>query len=134
MLKYPIHSAQDLRNARYILHVLETQAHRTGQDIEADLIPLKGEIRRFEHFGHGENVRPLNIIKEYDDGYISLEKMPDYRDSDTEEEISSYFEEHCSYAFRPSMYDCTGRPFTSWFKPMFRQGHWYIYHRVCYDV
>lgn len=131
MLKYPIHCDQDLRIAHYILHTLEAHASRVGMDIDTELISLKREIRRYQK----SPLRPLHVIQDDGDGYISLEKLPNcWDETATLGEVKEYFESHCCYALRPSIYDCTGRPFTVWFKPVFRHGNWFVYHRVCYDV
>ena len=45
-----------------------------------------------------------------------------------------YFEENEVMTCRPSIYDCTGQAFTSWYKIVERSGSLWAYHSVCFDV
>ena len=53
----------------------------------------------------------------------------------TDEETAREWFEYNEYMhIRPSMYDCTGQLFTSWYKIIERNGRFYAYHCVSLDV
>lgn len=66
------------------------------------------------------------------DGATFLIEMPE--EIKTEEIAEAWFEanEYCECI--PSQYDCTGQAFTAWYKLVKRNGRWWCYHRVCFDV
>lgn len=66
------------------------------------------------------------------DGYISLEQAPNFLK--TKEEVEEWFEETNVLVARPSLYDCTGQPFTSWYKVVERREKFFVYHCVGFDV
>ena len=91
---------------------------------------LKRNLRRYAHRETGYERR---IVKDYGiDGFVALERLPDdFKDMDQARE---FFKEFMTYHYRPSMYDCTGQWFTSWFKVFKRNGGYYAYHAVSVDV
>lgn len=91
------------------------------------IIELKREIRR-----ETKRVYPHIVHDDGMDGYIILEECPDW--CKTVEDVDEWFMEYAWMECRPSQYDCTGQAFTSWYKPVKRQGKWFAYHSVCYDV
>lgn len=89
--------------------------------------------RRIRAFNHREPVR--NIVKDNGmDGCVELVQFPDFMDDLPEAEAEIFFREN--YEIEPvySVYDCTGRPFTAWYKIFKRRGHWHAYHAIAYDV
>lgn len=100
---------------------------------------LKRELRWWAHrdtgvmdVGMGFMVES-RIVKDYGvDGFIALLALP--KVLDTEEEAQEFFDEFIRIDYRPSMYDCTGQAFTGWYKLFRRDGRFYAYHRVSFDV
>ena len=119
-----------------MLAVLE--ANEKGPSIN-NLIPqLKKELR---HYAHRDNMEDVGmgfkvehrIIKEYGiDGYIELVSIPAVFDN--ENDAVDFFFGFIDIPFIPSAYDCTGRPFTDWYRLIKRRGQFYAYHRVSFDV
>lgn len=66
------------------------------------------------------------------DGYISLEEAPSC--FVTIEQVINWFEENKMLVPMPSLYDCTGQPFTISYKVVRRRGRFFIYHSVGFDV
>ena len=104
-----------------------------------NVIPqLKQELRRYAHRDMAaQHVMgwPIyhRIIKEYGiDGYVELVTIPPEFTNMTD--ADDFFREFIYMDCRPSMYDCTGQPFTSWYKLFKRRGQFYAYHRVSFDV
>lgn len=94
------------------------------------IIDMKKAVR--EYVNKEENINK-RIVKDCGiDGYISLEKLPDGIKS--LDEAKEFFENNMYIHCPNSMYDCTGRPFTSWYKVFCRNGKFYAYHRVSFDV
>lgn len=90
---------------------------------------LKREIRRYlrEH-----NDSDRRVVKGEWDSYVLLITLPKFIDSveDADEWFMAeeYIEPYYTY------YDCTGTPFTAWYKIFQRNGRWMAYHYVGYDV
>lgn len=112
-----------------MLDILNDYCHRDPFNftLEEERDKLKRKIRRFQR-------RPLSDRKRFDgsiDGYTELLKLGNFR---SQKDADDYFRMHefieCSY----SPYDCTGRPFTCWYKIFTRHGNYWAYHRVGYDV
>lgn len=66
------------------------------------------------------------------DGYVVLMELPVFLES--EEDAEEYFEGHYAIRTMPSIFDCTGRAFTSWYKIFRRRDRFFAFHSVCYDV
>lgn len=66
------------------------------------------------------------------DGYVELVKLPERLKTVTGAE--EYFEMYEVREHVQSMYDCTGRAFTRWYKVFSRQGRMWAYHAVGFDV
>lgn len=92
----------------------------------------KKEVRKF----YKRVCAPKNhwTIKDEGDASTELIKLPDSCSNFTYGQIYQYFDDYFSIPAPNSPYDCTGRPFTVWFKPVFRRGSWYVYHRINFDV
>lgn len=90
---------------------------------------LKRQIREFTHRPADES----RIVHDDGfDGYVVLLPLPEFLE--TMEDAKEYFEEREVLTCRPSMYDCTGQAFTSWYKIFQRHGRFWAYHSVCFDV
>ena len=75
------------------------------------------------------------IVKEYGiDGFVELVSLPD--DICNMREVEEYFRDNVYMECAPSMYDCTGKAFTGWYKLFMKhsEGSFYAYHSVCMDV
>jgi hypothetical protein len=72
------------------------------------------------------------------DGYTELVSIPEVFDTleDTEDGpgAESFFRDFFYREVRPSMYDCTGQSFTCWYKLFKRNGQFWAYHSVGFDV
>ena len=65
------------------------------------------------------------------DGYVELITLPDIvQDAEAADE---FFRAKLEIAPYYSAYDCTGRPFTNWYKIFCRNGQWMAYHSVGFD-
>lgn len=73
-------------------------------------------------------------IKGEYDYKITLERLPEWANSCNEEYLREWFEENRYIEAMPSMYDCTGQAFTSWYKFCKRRGNWYVYHFISFDL
>ena len=123
---------QELRVAYEILSILSDKTLRVvnPEKLAQHIIETKRSIRLYTH---REVDYERRIIKDNGmDGYISLERLPaDIRDL---EEAQWFFEWFMAYHYRPSAYDCTGQAMTNWFKVFPRNGGFYAYHSVSFDV
>lgn len=72
------------------------------------------------------------LVNDKGDGYIEKITLPE--EIETEEEAKEFVENMIWIDFTASPYDCTGRPFSNWYKLFCRNGHWMAYHSVSYDV
>ena len=71
------------------------------------------------------------------DGGIILFELPSEINSikiDSFELAEEYFKAYEYRKCRPSMYDCTGQVFTSWYKIIKRNNKFYAYHCISFDV
>lgn len=104
-----------------------------------NLIPqLKKELR---HYAHRDNLDDVGmgfmverrIVKEYGiDGYIELVSIPAV--FETVSEADEFFRDFIYLRAYLSVYDCTGKPFTGWYKLFKRNNQFYAYHRIAFDV
>lgn len=105
------------------------------------IVSLKRDLRRYANREAAVDVGlgfkcERQIIKDYGmDGYIELVSIPEVFDTlEGEDGANEFFKEFLEIHARPSMYDCTGQAFTSWYKLFKRRGQFYAYHSVCFDV
>ena len=97
-------------------------------DLGEKIKELKRDIRKFYKRPIVEGV----IVRDYGiDGGIMLIPLPEHL---TAENVDDYFMDRCYIHPTHSMYDCTGKPFTSWYKIIKRRGRYYAYHCVLFDV
>ena len=87
---------------------------------------LKEEDKRKERFIRDDGI----------DGSIVLIELPSEINSvkiDSFELAEEYFKAYEYRTYRPSMYDCTGQVFTSWYKIIKRNNKFYVYHCISFD-
>jgi len=128
-----IRSKNDLKLAYETINDIKEmlpKAQRTDTALEY-IKNLKKDIREF--FRKEKEKPQHRLVKDNGiDGYIVLMQLPSFLNS--KEEAAIYFEENEAMTCRPSMYDCTGQAFTSWYKIIERSGRLWAYHSVCFDV
>lgn len=130
-MKY-VKNDQELRIAYEILGILADKTDRVDnpEKLAQHIIETKRAMRRYTHREIGYERR---IIKDDGmDGYLSLERLPD--DIRDLEEANRFFERFMTHHYRPSAYDCTGQAMTNWFKVFRRNGGFYAYHSVSFDL
>lgn len=122
-----VRNKDDLRVAYLLLGIYA----EIGKGDAPKVAETKRQIRAFNNRPDAASV----IVRDNGiDGYIALQQLPAFTDSYTIEEAQKYFEEVEVIEPTYSLYDCTGIPFTSWFKVFRRRGHWFAYHSVGFDV
>ena len=127
-----IKNNQDLQFAYEMLKLFSGNTYKVDNPdkLAQCIINTKRAVRQYTHREVGYDRR---IVKDYGiDGYVSLERLPaDIRDED---EANFFFEQFMSYKYQPCAYDCTGQAMTNWFKVFPRNGGFYAYHSVSFDV
>lgn len=106
------------------------------------VVELKRNIRQYanrnvNYFNIGNGVMcERRIVKDNGiDGFVELISFPEAFDTiDGEDGAEEFFKTFFEIHARPSMYDCTGQAFTSWYKLFERNGRIYAYHCVGFDV
>lgn len=96
--------------------------------VKEKIAEQKREIRKF----HKKSSDRRLVKDDGIDGYVLLIELPETLENlrDAEE----YFEERETICAVPSMFDCTGQAFTSWFKVFKRRGRFMAYHSIGFDV
>ena len=94
------------------------------KDAAADkyVAELKREIRK-----QNRKTAPHYVCADYESAIV-LEECP--AEVVTEEEALEWFEYNKFIEPVHSAYDCTGRLFTAWYKPVCRRGKWFVYHSI----
>ena len=129
---FTIRSQSLLEEAYCLLRQIEKRKQTGRRDLDQYEISIKKEIRRYNKAEREDIIG--TIVKDNGiDGYISLETLPDQLSWLDIKDVNAWFKEHRAYPDNHYMYDCTGRPFTNWFKCFRRRGHWMAYHSVGYD-
>lgn len=113
----------DLRNEYFKLSIFSQIP-----GLEDEAIEIKRRIREYTN-----RTSDRTIVRDYGiDGFVSLIELPEYLKS--EEDATEYFEETEYIPSRCSLYDCTGRAFTQWYKIIKRRGRFLAYHSVGIDI
>ena len=105
--------------------------------LEEYTIEIKRELRKWAHKGTAVDVGmgfmvERRVFGEDFDGYTELVTIPEV--FDTEESADEFFKDFIWMDSPHSMYDCTGKAFTSWYHLFKRNGRFCAYHRVAMDV
>ena len=126
-------SVNGLRNEFRFIRMLEQSGDvKKGGALERFLADEKRELRKFLR-DQDERGAGNRIVRDYGiDGYVLLVELPEYLE--TYEEADEYFMENEYIRPYYTYYDCTGRPFTHWYKLFKRRGRWHAYHSVGFDV
>lgn len=137
-----IQDSKDLRFKYEILLLLnriknENESVILDMDSYNDSVyEIKKEIR--DYYKEKEEERKEWLIKDDGiDGGIVLFELPSEINSikiDSFELAEEYFKAYEYRKCRPSMYDCTGQSFTSWYKIIKRNNKFYAYHCISFDV
>ena len=115
------------RDAYEWIHILETEM-KGNKRAEQRIIELKRQVRAWNKLNEREHI----VHEDGYGSYIRLEDAPEW--CKTEQDVIDWFEEEAWIHCPNSQYDCTGRRFTNWYKPVFRQGHWMVYHSIGFDI
>lgn len=139
----PIKNSNDFRRGYEWLGIL-TELASSCDDPEAalaEIVKTKRELRSYANRNSAVDVGmgfmvERRIVKDYGiDGYVELVSIPEVFDTlDGEDGAEAFFKDFLEIQCRPSMYDCTGQAFTSWYKLFWRNGQYWAYHSVCFDV
>ena len=136
---FDVNSTEDARKAYSALR-LYTEMRPYARDaalLDETLAGIKRNIRKWAHrdgmedVGMGFKVSRHAICGDFD-GYTEVVSIP--KVFDTEESAREFFDEFLYIESPNSIYDCTGRPFTSWCHLFKRRGQFWAYHRVAFDV
>lgn len=121
-----------LRQRFAFIHFLEASIESFGCREFADAY-LISEKRALRALLKSRDIKDRRIVKDYGiDGFIVRIVLPEW--VETREEAEYWFEENERRECRPSMYDCTGDMFTSWYSLFFINGRWVAYHSVGVDI
>lgn len=119
-----VHNPHDLRAFYEILHLLENQCDdKTALHVEK----IKMAIRAYRD-------RPINqakIVRSDYDSMVVVLPLPQHME--TEEQADAYFQAHYYRKAYPSIHDCTGQVFTTWYKIFRRNGKFWAYHATSVD-
>lgn len=144
MLK--ITNDRDYRIGYEILNYHKERGAETGNawDITNRFTELKRNLRQYGNrpstvdVGCGFKVERRIVQDRGMDGYTELVSIPEVfttlADDGDDPDAESFFKSFIYIEPRPSAFDCTGRPFTSYYKLFRRRGQFWAYHQVCYDV
>ena len=122
---FPIRNKKDLAMA-YIICRDENLCAKWPEEIAE----LKRNIRAYVHKDRsaGHKVVAENGI----DSYTVLVTIPETCES--MDDADKWFHDYEYIHMKYEAYDCTGRPFTSWYKIFQRHGQYMAYHHICLDV
>ena len=132
-----IQDKKDLR-FKYEILLLLNRIKNESSSIDLDsyndsVYKIKKEIR--DYYKRDERKEWL-IRDDGIDGGIVLFELPSEINSikiDSFELAEEYFKAYEYRKCRPSMYDCTGQVFTSWYKIIKRNNKFYAYHCISFD-
>ncbi len=112
------------------LHFYEEIEKEIGYNeaIEDEIVSLKKEIREWQ----GRKPEAVIVRDDGIDGYVEKRRLPEWIRS--REEGEDYFKDMYFIPVYRTCYDCTGRPFTSWYSVKEMNDGFYAYHCVRYDV
>lgn len=114
-----INNLQDLRNA-YVELMMFGDCGKIGKN-------LKKSIRDYN-----KRTSDRHVIKQDFDYSVWVIDLPE--EITSKEAAEDYFKEHEYIERYYTYYDCTGRPFTSWYRVFERNGRWIAYHSIGIDV
>lgn len=129
-----IRNYRNVKVAYEIIRICREFTPPPGEEarLEEQLVDVKRSVRAFLREQRGQNEDRRIIKDEGMDGFVELVRLPAFLR--TLDDAKEYFEEHEVRECAPSMYDCTGQAFTSWYKVFERRGRLWAYHRIAFDV
>lgn len=126
-----IRNERELRVGYEILDLLSDR-ERLGdlsEKLVQHIVETKRAIRAYTH----RKDEDRRIVKDNGiDGYVCLERLPEHLEDQVD--AIDYFRSFREISYRPSAYDCTGQAFTMWYKVFQRNGRFFAYHCICFDV
>lgn len=140
---FRVRNDKDFREGYGLLHLLTRFDGQFDNPEKAreNMDSLKRELRAYANrdtavdVGLGFMCERRIVKDEGIDGYIELVSIPEVIDTlEGEDGADEFFKTFLEIHARPSMYDCTGQAFTSWYKLFKRRGQFWAYHSVCFDV
>lgn len=140
---FRVRNNKDFREGYELLNLLNRFAGQFDSPEKAreNADNLKRELRTYAHRNTAVDVGmgfmcERRIVKDDGmDGYIELVSLPEVIDTiDGEDGANEFFKTFLEIQYRPTYYDCTGQAFTSWYKLFKRNGQFWAYHSVCFDV
>lgn len=126
---FEIHNNDELRTTYSWVRAYQSAGVENDKYYSGFVKLLKRNIRQYV----SKPASDRRIVKDYGiDGAIILYPLP--IEIQTVEEANTFF--RCEeYMGRPrSGFDCTGRPFTSWYKIFRRRDRYWVYHGVALDI
>ena len=139
---FDITDKASFRNGYKFLSILENPdfraQHHYKDVLDEYTANVKRELRAWAHketavdVGLGFKVERRVVKDNGIDGFVELVSIPNV--FNTVELAEDFFRDFLELNCRPSQYDCTGQAFTSWHKLFKRNGAFYVYHSVAFDV
>lgn len=115
----------NLRTAYEILNIL---ADREGDGVEEHRNRIKRAVRAY----HRIPADQTQIVSSDCESLLVVFPLP--AELESREAAEAYFLDHHYREIVPSMYDCTGQIFTTWYKIFKRRGQFWVYHATAMDV
>lgn len=139
---FKVNDKASFRSGYEVLRIFNDPAfraqHHYKDDLDEYIAELKRELRAWANrktavdVGYGWMVDRRMVKDNGVDGFVELVSIPDV--FDTVEWAEKFFHDFLEMHCRPSQYDCTGQAFTNWYKLFRRNGQFYVYHSVGFDV
>ena len=115
------------------IHFLSRIAERTPV-LEAMLAEYKHRLRYTMEEEAWHRFTAGRCIKDFGDGSaIMLVPILEAYFNSPLDEVARIFENNYEMHCANSPYDCTGQPYTAWYKLVNRRGMWYAYHYIGID-
>lgn len=115
------------------IHFLSRMAERTPA-LELALAEYKRNLRRSMEEEAWHRFTAGRCIKDFGDGSaIMLVPILEAYFNTPLDEVTRIFENNYEMHCPNSPYDCTGQPYTAWYKLVNRRGMWYAYHCIGID-
>ena len=128
----------DKESARKAYEAIAMFSPLNDDVVKGMIADIKRNVRKWTH-------KPCNLEEYFDgnferrivkdngiDGFVELVTLPD--GIDNVEYAEKFFRQYVYMEPVNSMYDCTGKAFTCWYKLFNRNGRYLAYHSVCMDV
>lgn len=115
-------------NLRAAYEILDILADREGAEVEEHRKRIKRAVRAYHHLPTDQ----AQIVTSDCESMLVVFPLPSELES--YEAAEAYFMGHHYREAAPSMYDCTGQVFTTWYKIFKRRGQFWVYHATAMDV